>query len=401
MNILFVTTKCPLPTNDGHSLRSFNLLKQVAAKNNIHLLSFVKYQQEYNSIDELEKICQSVELFEVPENRSKVSLIKTLVFSLLKRKAFVVCKYDTQPMRLAIRRKLSENSINIVHFDMLPLAIYLDEMRGQKTVLDEHNVESMLLKQRVDTQTRQVSKWFFSEQQRLLEQFEKSACHGVDYIVSCSQDDKKILNNFAPNTPVEVVPNGVDTCFFAPDSTVHEEDFRMIFVGGLNWFPNLDALQWFDKMIMPKILRDFPRAHLHIIGQKGDTISWLNQGSITCHGFVEDIRPHIAMASVFVVPLRIGGGTRLKILNAMSMGKAVVSTTIGAEGLGLISGENIVLADQENEFSIKVKKLFTHSEYRNKIAKNGREFIAAHYQWDNIGGKLVNIYEDLYNNVSC
>lgn len=400
MDILFITTKCPLPTNDGHSLRSFNLLKQVAAKHKVHLLSFVKYQQEYNSIDELEKLCRSVELFEVPENRSKISFIKTLVFSLLKRKAFVVCKYDTQPMRQAIRRKLSENTINIVHLDMLPLAIYLDEVRGQKTVLDEHNVESKLLKQRVDTQTRHVRKWFFSEQQRLLEQFEKSACRGVDCIVTCSQEDKEVLNGFAPTTPVEVVPNGVDTCFFAPDSSIAEEDSSMIFVGGLNWFPNLDALQWFDKMIMPDILRDFPLAHLHIIGQQSDTVTWQNQGSITCHGFVEDIRPYMAKAYVFIVPLRVGGGTRLKILNAMSMGKAVVSTTIGGEGLGLISGENVIFADQEKKFSTTVKNLFNNSEYRNKISKNGREFIAAHYQWDTIGKKLLNIYDELYNKAS-
>jgi polysaccharide biosynthesis protein PslH len=371
-------------------------LKQVAVKHRIHLLSFVKYQQEYNSIDDLEKLCHSVELFEVPENRSKVSLIKTLVFSLFKRKAFVVCKYDTQPMRLAIRKKLSENSINIVHFDMLPLAIYLDEVRNSKTVLDEHNVESMLLKQRADTQTRLVGKWFFKEQQRLLEQFEKSACRDVDYIITCSQEDKETLNCFAPVTPVEVVPNGVDTRFFAPDSAVSEEECNMIFVGGLNWFPNLDALLWFDKCILPDILQEFPQAHLHVIGQQSDKVSWQNKGAITCHGFVENIKPYIAKATVFVVPLRIGGGTRLKILSAMSMGKAVVSTTIGAEGLGLIDGENIVLADKEQNFSIAVKNLFTDSAYRSEISRNGRKYIFRHCQWDSIGSKLLHVYDKLW-----
>jgi glycosyltransferase involved in cell wall biosynthesis len=398
MNILFITTKCPLPTNDGHSLRSFNLLKQVAAEHKVHLLSFVKYQHEYNSIEELEKICHSVQLFDVPENKSKIVLLKTLIFSLLKRKPFVVCKYDTQPMRQAIQRNLTQNSIDIVHFDMLPLAVYLDEVNGPKTVLDEHNVESMLLKQRVNTETRQLRRWFFLKQQKLLEQFERFACREVDYIVTCSQEDKNTLNNFAPCTPVEVVPNGVDSVFFAPDIAIHEEPYSMIFVGGLNWFPNLDALQWFDKMILSDVLKEYPQAHLHIIGQQSEVTTWYNKDAITCHGLVEDIRPYMAKATVFVVPLRIGGGTRLKILNAMSMGKAVVSTTIGAEGLGVFSGDNIVLADKEKDFSKVVKNLFVQSEYRAKISRNGREYIAAHYQWDIIGKKLLNIYEVLRGN---
>lgn len=401
MNILFITTKCPLPTNDGHSLRSFNLLKQVAAEHKVRLLSFVKYQHEYNSIEELEEICHSVQLFDVPENKTKIALFKTLIFSLLKRKPFVVCKYDTLPMRQAIHENLTKNSIDIVHFDMLPLAVYLVEVHGQRTVLDEHNVESMLLKQRVNAETNQVKKWFFLNQQKMLEQFEQSVCRRVDYIVTCSREDKITLNSFAPDTPVEVVPNGVDTGFFAPDSTIHEEPYSMIFVGGLNWFPNLDALQWFDKMILPDILKEYPQAHLHIIGQQSDNVTWHNKESITCHGLVEDIRPYMAKASVFVVPLRVGGGTRLKILNAMSMGKAVASTTIGAEGLGVVSGENIVLADLEQSFSNAVKKLFSQLEYRKKLSNNGREYIAEYYQWDNIAKKLLNVYEELNKTHSC
>ena len=175
----------------------------------------------------------------------------------------------------------------------------------------------------------------------------------------------------------------------------------MIFVGGLNWFPNLDALQWFDEEIFPDILQEYPSAHLHIIGQNNGKKIWKNKRAITCHGFVEDIRPYMARSSLFIVPLRIGGGTRLKILNAMSMGKAVASTTIGAEGLGVVSGENIVLADQEQTFSEAVKKLFNQPEYRMKISKNGREYIAAHYQWGKIGEKLLKVYEELYHKSSC
>ena len=226
----------------------------------------------------------------------------------------------------------------------------------------------------------------------MLEQFERSVCRRVDSILTCSEEDRNVLNSFAPDTPIEVVSNGVDTQFFTPDSSIAEETGSMIFVGGLNWFPNLEALQWFDIKIFPLILLDYPHAHLHIVGQQGDTISWQHTDAITCHGFVEDIRPYMAKASVFVVPLRIGGGTRLKILNAMSMGKPVVATTIGAEGLGVVSGENVILADQEQEFASAVITLFGQSEYSKKIAVNGRNFIEEHYQWGKIGQKLLKVY---------
>lgn len=392
MNILFITTKCPLPTNDGHSLRSFNLLKQVATVHDVHLLSFVKYQHEFDYLEDLEKICSSVQLFNVPENTSKIALATTIFLSFVGRKPFVVIKYDTKQMRKAIRSTTADVPIDLIHFDMLPLAVYLDEVTGERTVLDEHNVESMLLKRRVQTETRLISKWFFQKQQVLLEQFEKFVCRDMDSIVTCSDEDRHVLHGFAPNTPVTVVPNGVDMQFFSRDPEVSREVGSMIFVGGLNWFPNLDALQWFDRKILPLILKDCPNAHLHIIGQKGDDIFWKHSDSITSHGFVEDILPYMSKASVFVVPLRIGGGTRLKILNAMAMEIPVVSTTIGAEGLGAVSGENIILAEQEQEFAKAVIKLFDQSEYRKEIAINGRKLIEEKYRWKKIGQKLLKVY---------
>ncbi len=393
MNILFITTKCPLPANDGHSLRSFNLLKQVATVHKVHLLSFVKYQHEYEAIGELEKICCSVKLFEVPENNSKTNLFKTLILSLLTRHPFVALKYDTLPMRMTIRRKLANTSIDLVHFDMLPLAVYLNEIHKETTILNEHNIESLLLKRRVGAETRKINRWFFRRQQKMLERFERTACRGVNYIISCSEKDRNVLKTFAPDTPAETIPNGVDTNYFTPDKSIDEEHGNMVFVGGLNWFPNQDGLQWFDKNVFPNILHKYPEAHLHIIGQQGNSIEWRHKKAITCHGFVEDIRPYMTRASVFIVPLRIGGGTRLKILNAMSMEKAVVSTSIGAEGLGLVPGENADIVDLSRDFATAITALFEDYERRREIAHNARNFVKEHYRWNNIGQRLIAIYD--------
>ncbi len=333
-----------------------------------------------------------MELFEISENNSKINLFKTLILSLLTKRPFVALKYDTSPMRMAIRNKLANTSIDIVHFDMLPLAVYLNEIHMEKTILNEHNVESMLLKRRIETENRKISRWFFKRQQKMLEQFERTACHGVNYIISCSEEDRNMLKTFAPDTPAEIIPNGVDTKYFAPDKSIQEEYGNIIFVGGLNWFPNLDGLQWFDKNIFPDILDRYPKAHLHIIGQQGSSVEWRHKKAITCHGFVEDIRPYMARASAFIVPLRIGGGTRLKILNAMSMEKAVISTSIGAEGLGLVSGENADIADSGRNFAAAVTALFERPERRKKLAHNAHNFVKEHYRWENIGQKLITVY---------
>ncbi len=393
MNILFITTKCPLPTNDGHSLRSFNLLKQVAAVHSVHLLSFVKYQQEYDSIPELETICSSVTLLDIPENTSKTTLYKTLILSVFTGKAFVTCKYDTRQMRETIRTKIKE--IDLIHFDMLPLAVYLNETNGLPTVLNEHNVESLLLQRRLENEQGIFKKWFFSRQQKLLEQFERNACQNVHSIITCSENDLTTLKGFAPQIQIDVVPNGVDTSYFAPLFSEPEEPHSMIFIGGLNWFPNYDALEWFDTCIFPEILNHFPDAHLHVIGTMGDTLPWKHPQATSCYGFVDDIRPHMAKASLFIVPLRIGGGTRLKILNAMAMGKPVISTTIGAEGLGVVSGENILLADDEKSFCEMTKNLFNQSTIRKTLSVNARNFINEHYQWKHIGKKLLNVYNSI------
>lgn len=394
MQILFITTKCPLPLIDGHSLRTFNLLKLVAQQHDVHLLSFVKFQEEYRCVDELRSICSSVELIDLAENKSRVSSLKTVVASLLKRKPFVVCKYDKGIMRRAITRLLSANHIDIVHFDMLPLAVYLPDVVGYQTLLNEHNVESALLLRRVEAESNIVSKMFFVLQQKWLERFERGAARGVDRLIACSDIDKKILEQFAPATPVATVPNGVDTVFFSPAPELESEEKGLVFVGGLDWFPNVDALRWFDKSVLPEIIKKWPKVVLHVIGTTVD-VEWEHPENIVCHGRVEDVRPYMAKATIFVVPLRIGGGTRLKILNALSMGKVVVSTLIGAEGLGAIDGENIVIANEANDFALSIDTYFKDLDARKRLSQNARLFVKENYEWPSVGVKLMKVYQEL------
>ena len=397
MHILFITTKVPLPLIDGHSLRTYNLLKHVAQQHDVHLLSFVKFQDEYNYLEELEAICRSVELIDLPENTSKVASLQTVVASLIKQKAYVISKYDNSRMRRAIRKILGTYEIDIVHLDMLPLAVYLDETEEHMTLLNEHNVESALLARRVESESNLLYKMFYVWQQKWLEKFERQAVKQVTHVVSCSDIDKKILEELSPTTPVTTVPNGVDTAFFAPLPEVASQNHSLVFVGGLNWFPNLDALRWFDQSVLPEMIKKWPKVILHVIGTTVD-VEWKHPDNIVCHGRVDDVRPYMAKATLFVVPLRIGGGTRLKILNALSMGNVVVSTKIGAEGLGTIDGEHIVIADDACEFAFAVDKYFQNADERKQISLKARLFVEENYEWETIGDKLKNVYEEMMVN---
>lgn len=396
MKILFISTKAPLPTNDGHCLRTYNFLRQVYKNNEIYLLSFVKYQEEYDHIDELKGLCKHVEYFSLKENASSLYNVLSLALNVLSDKPFVAQKYDTHEMRDSIKELLSREDIDLVHLDMLPLYCYHDLFFGIPIFLNQHNIESVLLLRQVEAESNVFRKYFFSIQQQRLEKFEKKAMGGVDQVAACSQQDLQLAKQYAPSANVKVIPNGVDLDFFQPTGTFDEEPDTLVFVGGLNWYPNRDGMEWFDREILPEIIALKPSIKIHLIG-RSEKINWVHSDHFVEHGFVDDIRPYLERAAVFIVPLRVGGGTRLKILDAMGMGKAIVSTSIGAEGLGVEHGKELILADSASAFAINVVNLIENRKERRQLSLCARKFVLSTYKWEIIGKKLYQVYADMLN----
>lgn len=395
MKILFLSTKGPLPTNDGHSLRTYNLLKQIASVHEVYLLSFVKFQEEYIYIEEIKKVCRSVNYVELGENISKISMGRSILRSLVSRQPFIAIKYCKKNMRRMIQDIVEKECIDLVHIDILPMCVYLELVQGIPTVLNAHNAESLLLGRQAANEKNLLKKMYYASQQQKLDLFERKAANQVDHVVTCSEDDRNIFESFAPRIPVTIVPNGVDVDYFCASNEIAEQDMKIVFVGGLNWFPNLDGLKWFDEEVLPYVLRECPDVCIHVIGRYEKDIKWKNSNHFCIEGFVPDIRPYLEMGAVVVVPLRIGGGTRLKILDAMSMSKAIVSTSIGAEGLSTLDGINIVLRDNPEEFSEGIIELIKDREKRQSIKKAARLFVEENYQWNSIGTRLLDVYEKL------
>lgn len=392
MKILFVTSKTPLPINEGHALRTFNLLKAAAQKHDVTLLSCVKFPVEYQYKDELEKLCAAVQQFDVPENRSTYRTAMSAYINLVEQRPYISRKYNLPALRKEIRRLLAHKKFDLVHLDMLPLGVFLDEI-SIPTLLNEHNVESALLKRRAEGTTNPVIKWYLMGQQKRLELFESQVASRVSHVITCSEEDKLLLARMAPTQNISVVPNGVDVDWYTPTGLIQEEPSQLVFVGGMNWFPNRDAIIWFDEEIYPLLQQKAPEARLDVVGKPQQVVSSRNSARIVMQGFVDDTRPYLEKASIVIVPIRVGGGTRLKVLEAMSMGKSIVSTTAGVEGIRVEHDRHLLIADSPADFVDSIIKLINNPHLRRKLGSAARERACSRYHWDSIGQSLLAAYD--------
>ncbi len=217
----------------------------------------------------------------------------------------------------------------------------------------------------------------------------------MDKVVVVSQADRKALQRLLPGVESAVVPNGVDTSYYFPAGMEKESDTSLVFTGKMDFRPNVDAVLWFGQKVWPLIQEDVPKARFKVVGRDPHPrLRPLRElPGITVTGYVEDIRPHIAEAGVYVVPLRVGGGTRLKVLEAMSMSKAIVSTSLGCEGIDITPGLELLIADEPRSFAKKAVSLMQDRERRIELGLAARRLVEARYDWQHITSLMEQVYE--------
>jgi glycosyltransferase involved in cell wall biosynthesis len=247
--------------------------------------------------------------------------------------------------------------------------------------LFEHNVEYQIW-QRLATLERRVARRTLLEVEwRKLRRCEAAVCAAADLTITVSEEDRRTLTDVAPDARIASVPTGVDATYFAPGGR-REVPYRLVFTGSMDWYPNRDAVLYFSNTILPRIRARIPEVSFTVVGRNpGSHLASLARLGVTVTGTVPDVRPHIDEAALYVVPLRAGGGTRLKIFEALAMGKAVVSTTIGAEGLGVTSNRDIVLADDPDTFAHAVVSLLQDAPARRRLGRAGRALVESAYTW--------------------
>lgn len=334
----------------------------------------------------------AVEAFRIPQETSRARFLADHIRSLIRRRVYTRWTYDSAAFRKRLTALLALRHFDAVHVDSLDLSAYLDAF-DVPTGVAHHNIESQLLARRAEG-TPGLKGKYLRLQSKLMEQEERQWAPRAWINMVVSHEDASTLVSLAPDARCVVIPNGVDTHSFVPSDTP-TKPLSIVFVGGWTWFPNRDGMAFFARDILPEVRRRHANVDVTWVGRAPERVrsEYAAQG-IHLTGYVDDIRPYVDSAACVIVPLRVGGGTRLKILDAWALGKAVVSTTQGAEGLERVHGENILLADDPKTFAAAVCRVMEDEKLRSDLSKAGRHTVEAIYDWGIIGRKLVGVYQE-------
>ncbi len=397
--LLFLCQTMPYPPDGGVWIRTYHVMRLLAETFDITALCFERAATS-GAARALKKglaPLASVEVFPIPQRHSRLRFVYDHLRSVARRRVYTTYVYDSRAFHERLAELLEILPFDLVHVDSLDLARYLPACRDLPVVCVHHDIESKLLERRASVDRSALRSAYFRYQSRRMAEVERRWCPRIALNVTCSEHDRNRVAELAPGARIAVIPNGVDTREFQPDGT---SGAGIAFVGGTNTFPNRDALDFFASGVLP---------HLGAPARQGP-IKWIGRASpdqrrdyaerygIDLTGYVEDVRPLLRDAACHVVPLRVGGGTRLKILNSWAMGKPVVSTSIGCEGLAATDGDNILIRDDPKDFAQAISAVLNDGALRRRLGERGRDTAERLYSWDAIGRAMRETYLAVVSN---
>jgi sugar transferase (PEP-CTERM/EpsH1 system associated) len=403
MNVLWISHNVPYPPQMGVLLRNYNLLKQLSRIADVYLVALCQRDILPVRVDlaearrELEKFCRHVEIVPLPSDASRLRWYGLVLGSVITAHPYSVNWVKCRQLQSTIRELVRRVRFEVAHFDTIGLAEYRDDVGDVPRVLNHHNIESQLMDRRRGVARNALERFYFAMEARKLRRYETEHCGAFDLNITVSELDKTLLSMMVPGSRIEVISNGVDTAYFTPG----EEEIvsgNLVFVGGMNWYPNRDAILYFCREIWPLLGQEVPGASFTVVGgaPPRELLDLARRDPrVLVAGFVEDVRPYLRQAEVYVCPMRDGGGTRLKILDALAMGKAIVSTTIGCEGIDIQPSKNVLLADTPRDFVDRVKTVLADPQLRHRLGDEGRRLAETSYSWAIIGQRLNDLYRDL------
>jgi glycosyltransferase involved in cell wall biosynthesis len=382
--ILVIDEEIPWPANTGKRLRTLNLLTCVAHEFQIDLLVHGGAATA-EAVEEMRR--RGITVHAAPSRiPSKTSVLTPfrIAASIAARLPYSVYSHQQAAFRRELRRLLRADQFDLVHCEWTPYAVYTAELRMPVCVA-AHNIEFAIWRRLASADTRMLYRGLFALQAALMERFERQVFARSQFATAVSEDDATSIRSMGAREVV-VVPNGVDAGAFAPMDVTPQVPRSLVFTGSMDWRPNQDAIRWFIDAVHPLLLEQGDY-QLHVVGRSPP--SWMHDRAVVppqvvVTGTVADVRPFIANASVYVVPLRAGGGSRLKILEALAMGRAVVSTTVGAEGLDVEAGKEILLEDTPAGFAAAIARLWDDPSRRVMLGRSGRALIETQYRWEQI-----------------
>ncbi len=410
MKILWLSHLIPYPPKGGVLQRSYNLVRELSRYHEIDLLAFNQKRligPLFASLDEgvneamevLSHFCGKLCFFDIASGNTlwgpyllalKSLFLEPYNINWLKSKAFADKMIDY----------IEEEKYDLIHFDTISLIPFFPLVpSGTSTSLDHHNIESHMLLRRARHEKNIFKRSYYWQEGIRLARYERYFCPKFSLNITCSDIDRERLLKIAPHTNARTIPNGVDLEFFNPKG-VPSQSRRLIFVGTMNWYPNIEAVLYIAEKIWPELKLKYPELEFDIIGAN-PPLSILEIADrcpgFHVHGFVNDVRPYIERATVYVCPIRDGGGTKLKILDAMAMFKAVVAHPVACEGINVQNGHNILLADNKPEFIEQIRTLLDSKQKRDSLGRQARKTIEDFYGYHSIGMQLSNAFQKVVN----
>ncbi len=395
MNILIIAAYLPGPTG-GANTRAYYLLEALASKHMISLLAYVDHnaQADKEVVSRLEQLTSALKIVTYTPRPAWLKRYSQL-FSTLRGRSYILQNHMNKELQDILDTWFKDSSFDIILFEGVFMAGY-HVPASLPVVIDEHNLEYEILERTARQEKGWLRRWYNQREYQILKPIELERCERASAVVIPSEREQQILQQHLPQQRITTVPNGVDTVLFTNEGR-QEVPGRIVFIGTMNYYPNMNAVLGFAQDSWPRIQQAIPTASWQIVGREPplEVRKLAHLPGVEVTGTVADVRPYFAQAEVVVVPLQIGSGTRLKILEALAMEKAIVSTSIGCEGINVVSGKHLLIADGSETFAEAVIELLKDPQRRRLLGRAGRELVEEHYSWRECGRRLLHVLEDL------
>ena len=396
--LLFLCHTLPFPPDGGPWIRTYHVLRLLAEAFDVTALCFERAATAGEAAawhiatgpDGLGRFGR-VEVFPIPQRHSRVRCAWDHARSVAASRVYTAYMFRSAALHRRLREWLGSVHFDLIHVDSLDLCEYVRLLCGDTPlVCVHHDVQSVLLRRRAAVETGFARRAYLRYQAALMEREERHWGNRIALNVAVSERDAQVIEDLAPGARVTVVPNGVDVDEFRPSGP---DGVGAAFAGGASAFPNRDGLEYFAEDILPHLRAAGGETPVRWVGRaSAEQQSHYRQRGIELTGYVDDVRPLMSAAACHIVPLRVGGGTRLKILNSWAMGKPVVSTSIGCEGLAAVDGENILIRDEPRAFADAMRHLLRDRDLRRRLGDAGRATAERRYSWDAIGRSMRETY---------
>ena len=405
--MLWVSHLVPYPPKSGVLLRSYHLVRELSRHADVDLAGFVQTawldrcfpgQERSRALTQcltaLREFCTPRDFVPIPSEEQIAGKPRLALTSLVGATA-AVRWLRSGAMRQSLAALAAAGRYDVVHFDTVSLAQYRPIFTGVPASLGHHNIESHMLLRRAGHEPMALKRWLYQREGERLLAYERSVIPWFDIHVTCSEVDSDRLREIAPHPNVVSVPNGVDVDYFRPAATAPIAN-TFVFVGTMDWYPNVDAMRFFVHDVWPSIKARVPDATMGVVG--GNPPAWLREAavadpSLRVYGFVDDVRPYLEGARVYVCPIRDGGGTKLKMLDALAMGKAIVAHPLAAEGLDVVDGEHVVYASTAQDYVDALPPLLADDARLAALGRAGRELVVARYSFAMLGRDLADHFQ--------